>query len=426
MKRLLSIAILLIVFFAQSSIAFSQPPAIDAGAYMLVDLDTGEVLLEENPDQLMYPASLTKIMTAILALEKGDLDEVMTASKAAIDDIGENGSNIGIIAGEKIRLENLLQALLISSANESANIIAEHIAESREEFIRMMNAKARELGAYNTHFANACGIHDTSHYTTASDMAKIARYAMSFPKFREIVSTKTYNMPATNKHPKWETLSNTNKLMLNHKSEIYEINGLKTGFTGPAGHCLIASAIDKNGMELMSIVMGVKNEGARENVQKYSQELLDYGFENFTKVTLVEKDKVYRNVKVLDAVDIYGLDLITSDTLTCVLPKEKSLEYIQEIPHITENITAPVNKGDIMGYVEYLKNGIPIGRITLTAARSIERVPEPETPVSIAVKFIDSFYGKLTISVAGFIIFFIILRSILKRISRRVYARRMR
>ncbi len=424
MKRLLTLAIMLFVLFTQSSLVFSQPPAIDAGAYMLLDLETGEVLLGENSDQLLYPASTTKIMTAILALENGDLDEVMTASQAAIDDIGVNGSNIGIIAGEKIRLENLLQALLISSANESANIIAEHIAESRDEFIRLMNKKAKDLGAYNTHFANACGIHDPSHYTTASDMAKIARYAMTFPKFREIVSTKTYTMPATNKHSKWETLSNTNKLMISHKSEIYEINGLKTGFTGPAGHCLIASAVNKNGMELMSIVMGVKNEGARENVQKYSQELLDYGFENFKKITLVEKDKIYRNVKVLDAVDIYGLDLITSDTLTCVLPKEKSLDYIQEIAHITENITAPVNKGDIMGYVEYLKNSIPVGRITLTAARSIERKADPITPLGVATKFFDTFYGKLLLFVKGFIIFFILLRAILKRISRRVNARR--
>lgn len=426
MKRLLILAIMLFVFFTQSSIVFSQAPAIDAGAYLLMDLETGEVLLEENSEQSLYPASTTKIMTAILALENGDLDEVMTASQSAIDDIGVNGSNIGIIAGEKIKLENLLQALLISSANESANIIAENISPSREEFIKLMNTRARQLGATNTHFANACGIHDPSHYTTASDLAKMAMYAMTFPEFRKIVSTKTYTMPATNKHSKWEVLSSTNKLMISDSNELYEINGLKTGFTGPAGYNLISTAVDENSMELLSIVMAVKNEGARENVQIYSKELLDYGFKNFKKFTLVKKDKVYRNVKVLDAVDIFGLDLITSDTLTCVLPKDDSLKYIKEIPHITENITAPINEGDIMGYVEYLKNDIPIGRITLTAARAIEQKAEPITPLSIAKKFLDTFYGKLIIAVVGFIIFVILLRTVLKRISRSVNAARRR
>jgi len=423
MKRLLALVILLIVFLSQSSVAFSQIPEIDAGAYMLVDLETGEVLLQKNSDQVLYPASTTKIMTAILALENGDLDQVMTASQAAIDDIGVNGSNIGIIAGEKIKLENLLQAMLISSANEAANIIAENIAESREEFIRMMNSKAKQLGALNTRFANASGIHDESHFTTASDMAKIARYAMTFPKFREIVATKTFTMQPTNKHSKWETLSNTNRLLLNNTSELYRVTGLKTGFTGPAGYNLIATAVDDSGMELMSVVMCVKNEGARENVVKYSQQLLDYGFENYKKVSLVKKGKVFRNVKVLDAADIYGLDLIISDTLTCVLPKEKSLDYIQEIPHINEDITAPVNEGDVMGYVEYLKNGVPIGKITLTAARSIERRPDPVTPVDMVLKFLDTFYGKLAFAAAGFIIFLLILRAVFKRISRRAYAR---
>jgi len=424
MKKLISLAIILILLLMNTSIAFAQSPALDAGAYILIDLKSGEVLCEKDSQKTLYPASTTKIMTAILALEKGDLNQEMTASQSAIDDIGVDGSNIGIIPGEKIKLENLLQALLISSANETANIIAEHLCESRDEFVSLMNQRAKELGATNTHFVNTCGLHDPMHYTTASDMEKIARHAMSIPKFREIVSTSTYQMPVTNKHPKWPILSNTNKLMITDTNDLYEINGIKTGFTGPAGYNLISSATDSSGMELVSVVMSVKNENASENVKLYSKELLDYGFNNFKRVNLAEKDKTYRNIKVENALDTYGLDLITSDSLTCILPKAEALRNIKEIPHISENVSAPINEGDIIGYVEYFKDDIPIGKINLLAARYIEHKPEPVTFSTKLKEALDSFYAKLALFMAGFIMFFIILRRTLRFVSRRVHARR--
>ncbi len=424
MKRLLTLTIVLIVLLVNTSTVFAQAPQLDAGAYILVDLKTGEVLCEKNSQIALYPASTTKIMTAILALEMGDLDQVMTASQSAIDDIGPNGSNIGIIAGEKICLENLLQALLISSANETANIIAEHISPSREEFISLMNRRAKELGATNTHFVNACGIHDEAHYTTASDLAIIAKYAMTIPKFREIVSTATYQMPTTNKHPEWPVLSNTNKLMISDRNDLYVINGVKTGFTGPAGYNLVSSATGSNGMELLAVVMSVKNEKASENVRTYSKELLDYGFNNFKQKTLVEKNGVYRNVRVEDAIDTFGLDLITSDSLICTLPKDDSLQKIKEIPHINDTISAPVNKGDIIGYVEYFKDDVSIGKVDLIAARDIALKPKPVTMSTRIKEAFDSLYVKISLGIAGFLIFFIILRKTLQRISRRVHARR--
>lgn len=423
MKRLISLAIMLLLLM-NTSIAFAQPPALDVGAYILIDLKSGEVLCEKDSHKTLYPASTTKIMTAILALEIGDLSQEMTASQSAIDDIGVNGSNIGIIPGEIISLDNLLQALLISSANETANIIAEHLYESREEFISLMNQRAKELGATNTHFVNTCGIHDPMHYTTASDLAKIAKHAMTIPKFREIVSTPSFEMPVTNKHSEWPVLTSTNKLMITDKNDLYKINGIKTGFTGPAGYNLISSATDNSGMELISVVMSVKNENAPENVRSYSKELLDYGFNNFKRATLIEKDKVYRNVKVEDAVDIYGLDLITSDSLACILPKAEALQKIKEIPHINDNVFAPINEGDIMGYVEFFKDDVSIGQIKLIAARSIEHKPEPVTMTTKLKEIISSLYVKIALYVAGFLMFFIILRSILRRVSRRVHARR--
>jgi D-alanyl-D-alanine carboxypeptidase/D-alanyl-D-alanine carboxypeptidase (penicillin-binding protein 5/6) len=424
MKRLSIFVLILFIFLSNTGIVFAQQPSLAAGSYILIDAKSGTVLCEKNSKQTHYPASLTKIMTAILAIEMGDPDQIMTASQSAIDGIGVNGSNIGIIPGEKISLEHLLQALLITSANETANIIAEHLGPSSEEFISLMNKRAKELGAVETHFANACGIHDPMHFTTAADMAKFARYAMTLPEFREIVSTHSFTMPATNKHPTWPVMSNTNKLMLTDKSEQYEINGIKTGYTGPAGHNLVSSAINSDGMELIAVVMAVKNEGAAENVRLYSKELLDYGFNNFEMVELLKKGKVYRNVKVENTDDIYGLDLITTADLSCVLPKDKSLRNIKEIQHINDTISAPVNKGDIMGYVEFFKDEISIGKIELVAARSLEHKPEPESLKTVVQKASDNIYVKIGLCVFGFILFFILLRITLRRISRKVNSSR--
>jgi D-alanyl-D-alanine carboxypeptidase/D-alanyl-D-alanine carboxypeptidase (penicillin-binding protein 5/6) len=428
MKRLLTLAIILSFLIFNAGVSYAQPPSPDAGAYILIDAKTGDVLSEKNSDITMFPASTTKIMTAIIALESGtDLDTELTATQSAIDRIGVNGSNIGIIPGEKISLENLLKATLISSANEAANIIAENICDSYEDFIALMNKRARELGATGTHFVNASGIHDPEHYSTAVDLARIARHAMTLPKFREIVSTHSFTMPATNKHSKWPVLSNSNKLMVNDKNDLYVIDGIKTGFTGPAGYNLITSATGADGMELISVIMKVENENAPENVRVYSKEMLDYGFNNFKEVTLIEEGRVYRNVKVEEAADIYGLDLITTESLVRVLPKDESQWDIQETSHVNENIFAPVNKGDVMGYVEFKKGGRTIGRIDLLAARSIEYKPAPVTLATLTTdtkKVYENIYIRIGIFCAGFIVIFIILRIILKAISRRSNSRR--
>jgi D-alanyl-D-alanine carboxypeptidase/D-alanyl-D-alanine carboxypeptidase (penicillin-binding protein 5/6) len=191
--------------------------------YILIDSKTGLVMAEQNADIQIKPASLTKILTAIVALENGDLQREMTVSQAAVNDIGKGGMNIGIMAGETgLTLENMLNVMLIKSANETANIIAENLAPSRSEYMDMMNEKAREIGALNTYYVNPSGKdtekEDAPHVTTARDMAVMARYAMTIPEFRKIVATEYYyGMPSsTNKHADgWDplVLRNTNKFL---------------------------------------------------------------------------------------------------------------------------------------------------------------------------------------------------------------------
>ncbi|HOJ09068.1 MAG TPA: D-alanyl-D-alanine carboxypeptidase family protein [Clostridiales bacterium] len=390
---------------------------IEAEGYILIDSRTGLVLYSENADKTeIYPASTTKIMTAIIALENEDINKVMTASQAAIDDIGPGGMNIGIMPGEELTLWDLLNAMLVCSANEAANIIAENTASSRNEFIDLMNKRAKELGAVNTHFINTNGMHHMDHYTTARDMALIARHAMSLPAFREIVKKDSYTMPSTNKHSTWNTLYTTNKLLrYGTKTNCnFNIIGIKTGFTTPAGHNLVSAAVNEEGMELISVILGVKNERAPENIYKYTETLLKYGFENYSLRTLIKQNSPAGNVSVKDAKDKAVLNLIAETDVSSVFPanlsygtpayayayvgKDKDTDASNDVlagedksanamsnnwsvikkVHVTPTISAPINEGEVLGYMEFWKGDILLGKTNLITSTSVEKSNKPK------------------------------------------------
>jgi len=413
---LLTIAVFFIVLLCPITI-FAQSFDFEAESYILIDSKTGQVLYEYNSDKVLYPASTTKIMTAILAFEKGNPDQIMTASKEAVYDIGKDGMNIGIMPGEEIRMKNLLEAMLISSANETANIIAENICETRQEFVDLMNEKAKELGALNTHFKNPCGAHDDDHYTTAADLAKIAAYAMKIQGFRDIVCKKSYQMPPTNKHSSWPELYSSNLLLRRMKSNLFEVNGIKTGYTGQAGQNLVASAINEDGMELIAIVLGVKNpDKAKKNTYQYCYELLEYGFKNFSQHKIVETNEKMKTVQVEDAGEDSSLDLLAADTFEFVLPNNESWQStVKARELIVSSIKAPIKKGEVLGYIEYERNGVILGKVNLIASRAVEKfVPEtPKTPEK------SSTLKKILKTVIIILLAFFILRFVLRRISRR-------
>ena len=425
MKRLLLFVVILVVFSVYICTPLAEKPEINEGSCILIDSKTGQVLYENNSNKKgLFPASTTKIMTSIIALERGNLDSVMTASQAAVDDIGKDGSNIGILPGEQITLDNLLKALLISSANETANIIAENICPTRQEFVDLMNRKAKELGALDTNFVNPCGSHDPNHYTTAADLAKIARYAMTLPKFREIVQEPNYQLPPTNKHKSWPVIATTNKLMLSDKSENYTIIGVKTGYTVPAGYNLVSAAANSEGMELISVVMDVKNDGAQTNVRKYSKELLDYGFENFSLVTLQADAQVYRSVSVQDAEDEAPLDLVTRGEVKYIMPNDTEEWDLKKIPEIKNPIVAPVNKGDMLGHIEFQSNGLTIGKVDLVSSRQVDLKPQVELMNKFEAFFSNGIFKSVVIGLIIIVLFFLVLRVVLRTISRRVNSKR--
>ncbi len=390
----------------------------NASAFILVDSKSGQVLYGHNIDKKLYPASVTKIMTAIVALENGNLDHMMTASQSAVNDIGDGGMNIGIMAGEELRMEDLLNALLVASANETANIIAENICPTRNDFIDLMNKKAVEIGATNTHFVTTCGIHHPDHYSTASDFAKITRYAMQIPKFREIVSKTSYNMPPTNKHSKWYPLYNTNKL-LGSKSQYYsDVIGVKTGYTSQAGNNLASAAISSDGTELIAVVFGVFGPNAKYDVVNYSKELLEYGFKNYSLQTVVEKNQLISSANVENAENDTKLDLVTGEELKSVLPIDKSSFNITHSKSINSNIKAPVKKGQVLGFVTYEMNGVTLGKIDLVASADINENIKSKSIGWAKTLFESTLFKNVLIGTLIVIIMFFSLRTVLRKISR--------
>lgn len=370
--------LLLIVFLITSFLTCTSsaeqfnPPDLDVKAYILIDGKTGQVITENNSDKKLYPASITKVMTAIIAIENGKFDQIMTASEPAIYEIGEGGMNIGIMAGEQMTMKDLLHAMLLKSANEAANIIAENIAGSRQAFVNLMNKKAIELGAKNTHFANPSGAHNPNHFTTAADYVKIAQYAMSKPEFRDIVIKKSYDLAATNKHSTWPALANSNRLI--YQSSIYysHVTGVKPGFTSQAGNTLVSAAIDSNGMELIAVVMGALSNAKRENIYTYSQSLLEYGFQNYSLQKVMNADTIVsKGVKVTGKNITDSVDLVTASELKAALPKDIDSWGLEEKKFVQKNITAPVKKGQVLGNIEYFRNNVSLGKINLVASKSI-------------------------------------------------------
>jgi len=264
---------------------------------VLIEASSGEILFGKDENQIRHPASTTKIMTAIIALENADLNKILTVSQSAVKEIGAGGTNASLIPGEKITLEDALKLMLVASANDSANVIAENIFGSKEEFVQKMNEKAKEIGAINTTYTNPIGLDNSdgaqysNQLTTAFDLALITRYAMNMEEFRRIVSMKTVTVPPTNMHKENRTFQNTNKL-LNNTYQNFSITGVKTGYTLRAGKLLVSSAVNNDGIELISVVMGTDSD----TVFKCTEALFNFGFSNPNLIDLFMRNKPYKVV----------------------------------------------------------------------------------------------------------------------------------
>lgn len=261
-------------------------PEVSARTAVVIDVNSGRVLYEKQKDEKAYPASTTKIMTALLAIEQGDLNETV---KIAPEAVGMEGSSIYLAPGEELPLRDLVYGLMLRSGNDAAVAIAGKIGGDPQAFVDMMNSRARELGAKNTHFVNPNGLYDDDHYTTAYDMALIARQAMHNPAFREVAGAKSYQ--AHRGEDKFNTFYNKNKTVYQYEGG----NGIKIGYTKASGRTLVASS-KKGDLELICVVMGAPNWF------QDAYALMDYVYSNYEPVMVAEAQKP------LTAVDIQGGD----------------------------------------------------------------------------------------------------------------------
>lgn len=264
----------------EATAEYPAEPDIYGKAAILIDADTGAIIYEKNIHDKMYPASITKIMTGLLAVENCALDEMVTYSANAINSLPYDASRYGVVPGETVTLRDSLYMLILCSANEVAIGLAEHVAGSEDEFGKMMTERAKEAGALNTNFVNASGLHDENHYTTAYDMAMITREALKNPTFAKVLSTATYWISPTNKVDTENQIWHTHKMLVNTRADYYQYaKGGKTGYTDQAGRTLVTFA-SKDGMNLICVVL----MSDTDNVCKDTRKLFEYGFNNFKKV----------------------------------------------------------------------------------------------------------------------------------------------
>lgn len=381
-KKVGYIALMLAVFLLfLTSVVFADEnaPEISAEAAVLVDMSTGNVLYSKNADKQMYPASTTKVMTALLtfeAIEKGEasLENTITVTEEDLKGLAADGSSIGLKEGEIINLDGLLKGLLIASGNDAAAVIANHIGGNVESFVSMMNDKAAQLGLRNTHFVNPHGLHSEEHYTTAEDLAHIACAAMKYEGFRNIVDCAHIKIPPTNITEERYYI-NTNNLVskLRYPDYYYDkATGIKTGSTSQAGNCLVSSAKDGE-KEFVAVVLKADSIRNSHNSSKY---LLQYGIKNYASRQLANANEILGEVVLKQAKNGQDyLTVVSRDKAYGLMPKNAETEKVETVIELPEKIYAPVTNGQEIGRVRYLYDGQEIANTVLISNTDIERHP---------------------------------------------------
>ncbi len=366
---------------------------VQAKGAVLIELNSNSMIYSYEIDKKLYPASLTKIMTCMLALENGNLDDVLTVSKSALQGLSIHGSTAGLKAGEEISLRELLYCIMVSSANEGCNVVGEYISGSIEEFVLLMNQKAAQLGMTGTHYANTHGLHDDNHYTTVRDLSTLALWAWQNLQFREFATTTRHTVPATNKSEE-RLLKSTNFLTDNRVVGRYYYDkaaGIKTGFTTPAGGCLIATASD-GAMTYLSVVCGcetIYDENGDEIDMRFaeSRRILKYALEKFSYVQVLSTTAMLEQLQVTggstDRVLVHARENKSVPLPPNYDPSAVTLELSYSAG---QSLSAPVEEGQVVGKVTAKYQGqilVESELVTLSAVDSMtptEEIENSQTP----------------------------------------------
>ncbi len=376
-----------------SSADFLTPPAplqvynyptdftIDAAAYALIELNSNTVIYGHELDMRRYPASLTKLMTCMLAIEYGNGEDILTVSATALQNLSEFGSTAGLVEGEQMKLDDLLYCIMLWSANEGCNVIAEHISGDIESFVDLMNETAQALGMKDTHFANTHGLHNENHYTTVRDLMILARWAWQNKTFRRYATSTVYEVPATNKSEA-RTLHTTNYLTSTDIDSRYfysRASGIKTGFTTPAGGCLIATATDGEA-EYMSIVMGCDLLSTAEDMRFIeTRKLFRHAFDTYSFVQVLSNTKTLSQPEVKNAEGRENtVPVHAAKDASVLLPNDYRTEDILVKLRYDNELTAPLAEGQTVGKVTVEYQGVELATSDLLTLKAVESVPQTQ------------------------------------------------
>lgn len=351
----------------------------------MMDATTGKILYEKNSRTKQYPASITKLMTILLALEHGSLEDEITFSHDAVFSIEPGSAHIAIQEGEILTLEQVLYGIMLRSANECANAAAEYVDGSMEKFAEHMTARAKELGCENTNFVNANGLFDENHYTTAYDMALIAQELLKNETYRSMMSNTYYLIPPTNKQPEERPLHGQHQMLNENSLYYYEpAEGGKTGYTVEAQNTLVTYA-KQGDTELIAVVL--KCNGAQHYVD--TKTLFEYGFANYQTVKAFSAADLTQNVAITET---YKDKTTTLDTIAVApasdvyvtIPKNAAIENITKAVDCPESASVPVAVGDKLGTVVLSLNGEALATVDLTAQKEVKATTDEERAAQAA------------------------------------------
>lgn len=370
---------------AQNPLLGSSDRVDYSQAAVLYEVQSDTLMYAWNPDAKMYPASLVKIMTALLALEMGNLQSPVTVSPGAIQGIPEDAMSVELVAGEILTLDQLMYCLLVASANDAAAVIAEHIAGSQEAFVALMNKRATELGCTGTNFVNAHGLNATEQYTTARDAAKILRAALQQEHFMTYFGTTTYTMEATNKHEE-RNFTTTNYMMLDNKAEYdYRVTGGRTGANSSTDRVFAATA-EKNGLVYLTVIMGADSDYEEDGYSiktnggfHDTKELLDMGFDGYTVTQVLHGGQAIAQYSVMNGENavVAGVD----QSCTTILPQGITAEDLIFRYAATDlQLNAPVEQGQRLTYVQVWYGSVCVGQSSISALNRVAVAQAADDP----------------------------------------------
>lgn len=349
------------------------PPELQAQSAYLKDRTTGTVLLNINSGDRRYPASTTKVMTALLVLENAKLDDTVTIAEEDFAALDENSMTAGLEVGETLTVQDMLACLLLPSANECAYALARHVSGSVDSFVELMNARAKELGCKNTNFVNPCGLHDDNHYTTAYDLSLIFDAALQLPDFVEIAGSTTWELPATNMQEA-RTIESTDELT-NASGPVYVegVQAAKTGYTEAAGRCLVAAAAQGD-MNLMGVVLGAPNTDSSSGVTANFVDMYTmfmWGFEAWQSGAVISEGADLGTAPVAQSSDGDEVGLVALEAFNATVPIDTKTSDLTITPTWKEELTAPISATQELGTVTVSLDGQELGTVKVGAATTM-------------------------------------------------------